>query len=61
MKPLVGKFSHKIAISLMNRYPQNAAFAKVEGMLRFYLDGNLAPDLQEWPDCIKQQAAEDEK
>jgi hypothetical protein len=58
MEPLIGKYSHKVIVSLMNRYPQKASLAKAEGMLRFYLDGNLPPDLQEWPDCIKQLSPE---
>jgi hypothetical protein len=58
LQPLIGKFSHRTAESLMNRYPQKTSFAKVEGMLRFYLDGNLAEDQQEWPDCIKEASPE---
>jgi hypothetical protein len=54
LQPLVNKYTHKALESLLKRFPERASLAKVEGMIRFYLDGNLAPDQQEWPDCIKQ-------
>ncbi len=52
LKPFVTDITHRFVKSLVNRYPQNGSFAKVEGMIRFYLAGKLPLDQQEWPDCL---------
>jgi hypothetical protein len=53
LKPLIGKSMHKAVTALMKHYPDKASLAKAEGMIRFYLHGNLSLDQQEWPDSIK--------
>jgi hypothetical protein len=58
LQPFIGKSTHGVVTSLIKRYPENASLAKAEGMIRFYLHGNLTLDQQEWPDCIKPEQPE---
>jgi hypothetical protein len=51
---LITNSSHKMVNSLQNKYPDKAFLAKAEGMIRFYLQGKLPLDQQEWPDCLAQ-------
>jgi hypothetical protein len=64
LRPFITKFTHGVVTSLLKRYPENTLLAKTEGMIRFYLDGKLDIDQQDWPSCIKQfktEVGEEEK
>jgi hypothetical protein len=50
--PIAGQFTHKMVVNQIQKHPDNPFLAKVEGMLRFYLNGKLPLDQQEWPDCV---------
>ena len=43
---------------LFGRYPRSPLLRKVEGMLRFYIDGKRAPNEQEWPECLEPRKSE---
>ena len=52
LEPFITPSSHNFVSSLLMRYPSKVALAKLEGMIRFYLDGKLPLSEQEWPDCL---------
>jgi len=52
--PLINRSTHKLITGLVSRYPQQASLAKVEGMIRFYLNGKLPVNEQDWPECLAQ-------
>ncbi len=52
LAPFFNRASHAAIKRLLDRNPQNAALAKVEGMVRFYLDGKRPPEKQEVPECL---------
>ena len=54
IEPFIRGSSHRLVSWLMLRYPQNAALAKAEGMIRFYLHGKLPLTQQEWPESVAQ-------
>lgn len=54
LKSLINPTTHGLVSSMVKRYPQKASLAKLEGMVRFYLQGNQPMEQQEWPDCINQ-------
>jgi hypothetical protein len=54
LEPLITPSTHKLISKLVSRYPEKASLAKVEGMIRFYLNGKLPVDDQEWPECVAQ-------
>ena len=52
LEPFVTGSTHRIVNKLIHRYPNKAALAKAEGMIRFYLEGKIPIDQQEWPECV---------
>ena len=58
LAPLIGKLGHAAARRLMERYPSQATPAKLEGMLRFHLEGKCAPSAQQWPECLASREGE---
>ncbi len=54
ISPFITKATHRVIANLLERFPTNAYFAKVEGMIRFYLQGRLPLADQIWPKCVAQ-------
>jgi hypothetical protein len=52
LQPLANDFSHAITRKLLSLNEGNAVISKAEGMLRFYLQGNLNLQKQIWPECL---------
>jgi len=52
LEPFITKSFHRVINMASKRYPKKASLAKVEGMIRFYLNGKLPLGQQEWPDCL---------
>jgi hypothetical protein len=58
IEPLITEPVHRIFAGLIKRYPEKASLAKVEGMIRFYLNGKSPINQQEWPECLEQEKPE---
>ena len=54
INPFITKSTHRVILNLLERFPENEYFAKVEGMIRFYLQGRLPITEQNWPKCLTQ-------
>jgi hypothetical protein len=54
LEPFVTNTTHRMVNGLVKRFPEKGSLAKLEGMIRFYLDGKLPAYQQEWPDCLIQ-------
>ncbi len=52
LEPFFNKTSHGVVKYLHESFPGNPFLAKTEGMIRFYLEGNLPLSQQNWPDCL---------
>lgn len=52
LEPFANPLAHTLVSRLLLRNHGNATLAKLEGMLRFSLQGKLPMDKQEWPDCL---------
>jgi hypothetical protein len=50
--PFFNSVTHAAIKRALGRHPNNAALAKAEGMIRFYLDGSRPPGKQAWPECL---------
>jgi hypothetical protein len=57
LDPFANKLTHTLISRLFTRNQGNATLAKLEGMLRFSLQGKLPIDEQEWPDCLAEYKA----
>jgi hypothetical protein len=57
LQPLINNYAHKLVCRLFQRYPEQGFLAKSEGMIRFYLQGKLPLDQQDWPDCLAQSTS----
>ncbi|MBK7917810.1 MAG: hypothetical protein IPJ94_16410 [Chloroflexi bacterium] len=55
LKPLFGNTSYRSVRWLMDRQPQRTALPKVEGMMRFYLEGQRPLTEQSWPEALLEQ------
>lgn len=58
LAPLFNRLSHAAIKRLLGREPDNPTLAKVEGMVRFYLEGRCPPIAQEWPECLAHSRSE---
>ena len=56
LEPLFNKTSHALVKHLHSWWPGNPFLAKTEGMIRFYVEGNLPLSQQKWPNCLSQPA-----
>jgi len=54
IQPWIRSETHRMVNKLVDQYPHNSSLAKVEGMIRFYLNGLQSLEKQEWPECIAQ-------
>jgi hypothetical protein len=52
LAPLFNRMTHAGTRWILKHWPNNPSLAKMEGMLRFYLDGKHPANQQEWPDCL---------
>jgi hypothetical protein len=52
LQPFANRFVHKQVKRATERDPANPNLAKVEGMLRFYLQGQLPLEKQVFPECL---------
>ncbi len=52
LKPFANKFSHKFLFFLLRFIPNEQILAKGEGLLHFYLEGRLPPNIQKLPPCL---------
>lgn len=57
LAPFVNKVLHGAVRRRFARDENNPFLAKVEGMIRFYLDGKQTSDQQEWPECLAELRA----
>lgn len=57
LRPLFNPLSHTALRGLHRRLPGSPLLAKAEGMLRFYLQGRLPLEQQEWPLALRAEAA----
>jgi len=55
LAPAVKPYAHSAILKLIQRSPDNLVLAKVEGMLRFYLEGKRPVEEQDWPECLLDQ------
>jgi hypothetical protein len=46
---------HAVISKLSRWYPGNPTLSKAEGMVRFYLEGDLPLNQQRWPECLVNQ------
>lgn len=53
LAPLFNRASHALVSRLLARRPGNAALAKAEGMIRFYLEGRRAVAHQDLPEALR--------
>lgn len=52
LAPAIGPLCHAAVKKLMQWNPGNPTFPKVEGMLRFYIEGKRPLSKQHWPECL---------
>lgn len=52
LEPFANPLAHTLVSQLLMRNHGSATLAKLEGMLRFSLQGKLPIGKQEWPDCL---------
>jgi hypothetical protein len=55
LKPFANEMIHNWTRNLLQRDPSNPMLAKVEGMLRFHVEGNHALAEQPWPECLERR------
>ena len=55
LKPFETQRVHNLLEYLSQRYPDNPALTKAEGMLRFNLKGKLPLDDQDWPEPLAEE------
>jgi hypothetical protein len=53
MESLFNKTNYEVVKRFHEWFPGNAVLSKTEGMIRFYLEGNLPLRKQNWPDCLR--------
>jgi len=58
LAPFLGTLSYAVIRHLFRLRPNNAHLSKIEGLLRFYIDGKRPPSMQEWPECLSDRKTE---
>jgi hypothetical protein len=56
--PLTNRYAHAMLAGYLKRAPENQFCSRAEGVLRFYLQGKLALDGQDWPECLAERKSE---
>jgi hypothetical protein len=57
LAPLFSQVSHVVVRQVLRRFPDNPTMSKIEGMIRFYLEGRRPPDEQDCPERLAHQLA----
>lgn len=57
IKPFITNTTRRSVIALSKVLPRKGSLAKLEGMVRFYLQGKLPLEQQDWPDCLLPEKA----
>lgn len=52
LAPVFNKATYAVVKLMFRCKPNNSSLAKMEGMLRFYLEGKCPPTEQDWPPCL---------
>jgi hypothetical protein len=52
LAPAITSGGHVLLKWLLNRHPEHPALPKIEGMVRFYLEGKQPPGEQHWPERL---------
>jgi hypothetical protein len=52
LAPFINSFSHKLVLDLMNISKKKSFLAKMEGIIRFYLEGKRPINQQDPPECL---------
>ena len=52
LAPIFNKFTYSVVQRIFNQKPENSSLAKMEGMLRYYLEGKYPLTEQDWPNCL---------
>jgi len=52
LAPAFNRITHAIVKRALSYRPNHPFLAKVEGMLRFHLEGKRPPAEQDWPECL---------
>lgn len=55
LKPFANEMVHNWTRNLLQRDPSNPMLAKVEGMLRFHVEGSHPFTEQPWPECLERR------
>ena len=55
LNPIANKTVHHWTRSLLQHVPSNPSLAKLEGMLRFHVEGRQALPKQPWPECLERR------
>jgi hypothetical protein len=58
LSPVFNAGSHRLINRLVERYPERPALSKLEGMVRFYLEGKRPLDHQRWPERLMPRQSE---
>lgn len=58
LAPFVNGISHSVVERRLARNPEDPTLAKVEGMVRFYVEGKDPASEQDWPECLEPCKAE---
>jgi hypothetical protein len=58
LTPVFNRSSHAVVKQLLRWRPDHSTLPKLEGMLRFYLEGKRPLDEQNWPECLTHRKKE---
>jgi hypothetical protein len=61
ISPLINSAVHRVSKSMARKFPANPSLAKIEGMLRFYLEGSQPVAKQSLPRCLRTMISENGK
>jgi len=52
--PLANHHTHTMLTNLLKRSPENSFYSRTEGVLHYYLQGNMPIEKQNWPECLEE-------
>lgn len=58
LEPVLNAASYGLVKWVAGRQPNNGSLAKMEGMIRFHLEGRRSPIEQYWPKCLADRKSE---
>jgi hypothetical protein len=56
--PAAIKYAHSLLAKYLKRSPESLFCSRAEGMLRYYLQGTLSIEKQNWPECLEERRLE---